>query len=181
MLDFEAALARAEAHCGVVPASAAAAITNAAGAKGFDTGELARLSLRAGTPAIPLVQMLIARVRAVDPEAAGVVHWGATSQDVADTALVLLLRQARRTLQADHERVLNALRRLSGEHAATVMLGRTLLQPAPPVTFGLKAAGWYASVRRGWERVSSRFDEALCLQFGGASGPSPLSKIAASP
>ncbi len=170
MLDFEAALARAEARCGVVPARAAAAITNAARAEGFDTGELARLSLRAGTPAIPLVQMLIARVRAIDPEAAGVVHWGATSQDVADTALVLLLQQARRTLQADHERVLHALRRISGEHDATVMLGRTLLQPAPPVTFGLKAAGWYASVRRGWERVSSRFDEALCLQFGGASG-----------
>jgi 3-carboxy-cis,cis-muconate cycloisomerase len=170
MLDFEAALARAEARCGVIPANAAASIADASRAEGFDTAALARLSLRAGTPAIPLVKMLTARVRAVDPEAAGFVHWGATSQDVADTALVLLLRQARRILQTDHERTIAALRHLSEQHAATVMLARTLLQPAPPVTFGLKAAGWYASVRRGWERVSSRFDEALCLQFGGASG-----------
>jgi 3-carboxy-cis,cis-muconate cycloisomerase len=170
MLDFEAALARAEARCGVIPASAAASITEAARAEGFDTAELARLSLRAGTPAIPVVKMLTARVRAIDPAAAGFVHWGATSQDVADTALVLLLRQTRRILQNDHERTLAALRRLSEQHAATVMLARTLLQPAPPVTFGLKAAGWCAAVRRGWDRVSSRFDEALCLQFGGASG-----------
>lgn len=170
MLDFESALARAEARCGVIPAGAAAAITGAARAEGFDTGELARLSLRAGTPAIPVVKMLRERVRAVDPEAAGFVHWGATSQDVADTALMLLLGRARGLLQADHNRTLEALRRLSEEHAATVMLGRTLLQPAPPVTFGLKAAGWYAALRRGWERVASRFDGALYLQFGGASG-----------
>jgi 3-carboxy-cis,cis-muconate cycloisomerase len=170
MLDFEAALARAEASCGVIPASAAATITESARAEGFDTAELARLSLRAGTPAMPLVKMLTARVRALDPQAAGFVHWGATSQDMADTALVLLLRQARRILQTDHERTLAALRRLSEQHSATVMLARTLLQPAPPVTFGLKAAGWCAAVRRGWERVTSRLDEALCLQFGGASG-----------
>jgi 3-carboxy-cis,cis-muconate cycloisomerase len=170
MLDFEAALARAEALCGVIPASAAASITGAARGEGIDTAELARFSLRAGTPAIPMVKMLTARVHASDPEAAGFVHWGATSQDVADTALVLLLRKVRVILQADHERIFAALRCLSEEHAATVMLGRTLLQPAPPVTFGLKAAGWCAAVRRGWERVSSRFDEALCLQFGGASG-----------
>jgi 3-carboxy-cis,cis-muconate cycloisomerase len=170
MLDFEAALARAEARCGAIPANAVAPIAHASRSEGFDAGELARLSLRAGTPAIPVVKMLTARVRAIDPEAAGFVHWGATSQDVADTALVLLLRQARRILQTDHKRTIAALRRLSGQHAATVMLARTLLQPAPPVTFGLKAAGWCAAVRRGWERVSSRFDEALCLQFGGASG-----------
>lgn len=170
MLDFEAALARAESRCGVIPASAPAPIAEAALAQGFDTAELARLSLRAGTPAIPLVKMLTARVGAAHPEAAGFVHWGATSQDVADTALVLLLRQCRGILQADHLRILAALRRVSDAHAATVMLGRTLLQPAPPVTLGLKAAGWCAAVRRGWERVSSRFDEALCLQFGGASG-----------
>ena len=170
MLDFEAALARAEARCGVIPASAVTAIAAAAMAEGFDLSELTRLSLRAGTPAIPLVKMLTARVRAIDPEAAGFVHWGATSQDVADTSLVLLLRQAVPILQADHERTMAALHRLSERYAGAVMLGRTLLQPASPVTFGLKAAGWYAALRRGWDRVSSRFDEALCLQFGGASG-----------
>ena len=170
MLDFEAALARAEARCGVIPAEAAEHITRAARAEGFDVGELTRLSLRAGTPAIPLVKMLTARVRAADESAAGFVHWGATSQDAVDSALVLLLGQCRDVLRRDQERVLQALRRLSGDHAGTVMLARTLLQPAPPITFGLKAAGWYAGVRRGWERVASRFDESACVQFGGASG-----------
>ena len=97
-------------------------------------------------------------------------HWGATSQDVTDTAMVLLLGRCRRVLEADHERVSRGLRRISDEHAHTVMLGRTLLQPAPPITFGLKAAGWLGAVRRGWSRVASRFDEAAYLQFGGASG-----------
>jgi 3-carboxy-cis,cis-muconate cycloisomerase len=73
-------------------------------------------------------------------------------------------------LEADHHRLSLGLRRLSDAHAGTLMLGRTLLQPAPPVTFGLKAAGWLGAVRRGWERVASRFDESAYLQFGGASG-----------
>jgi 3-carboxy-cis,cis-muconate cycloisomerase len=170
MLDFEAALARAGAHAGVIPADAAAAIADAALAEGFDIAELVRQSLRAGTPAIPLVRMLTERVRARNAAASGFVHWGATSQDVTDTAMVLLLARCRRVLEADHRRVLRGLRRISGEHAGTVMLGRTLLQPAPPITFGLKAAGWLGAVRRGWSRVASRFDEAEYLQFGGASG-----------
>ncbi|MEO8661071.1 MAG: 3-carboxy-cis,cis-muconate cycloisomerase [Bryobacteraceae bacterium] len=170
MLDFEAALARVEARAGLIPESAAEAISSAATADGFDVAELTRLALRAGTPAIPLVRMLTQRVRARDAYSAGFVHWGATSQDVVDTALVLLLRQCRPVLEADHRRVVQALRRLSEEHADTVMLGRTLLQPAPPVTFGLKAAGWLGAVKRGWVRVASRFDQALYLQFGGASG-----------
>ncbi|MEO8370198.1 MAG: 3-carboxy-cis,cis-muconate cycloisomerase [Candidatus Solibacter sp.] len=170
MLDFESALARAEARGGVIPAAAAAAIGAAAHSAGFDSAELAAQALRAGTPAIPLVRMLVERVRAQDPAAAGFVHWGATSQDVTDTALVLLLKQCRTVLAADHKRVLRGLRRLSDEHSGTVMLGRTLLQPASPVTFGLKAAGWFAAIRRGWARVDSRFDEASYVQFGGASG-----------
>jgi len=170
MLDFEAALARAEAQCGVIPGAAAQKIAEAAHAESFDLDQLIRLSHRAGTPAIPLASMLSDRVRAADPVAAGFVHHGATSQDVADTALVLLLRQCREVLARDHERTMEALRRLSEQHAGSVMLARTLLQPAPPVTFGLKAAGWYAALRRGWERVSTRFDEALYLQFGGAAG-----------
>jgi 3-carboxy-cis,cis-muconate cycloisomerase len=170
MLDFEAALARAEARVGLIPADAAAAITAAAISEGFDSSELTRQSLRAGTAAIPLVRMLTERVRARDASAAGFVHWGATSQDVTDTALVLLLGRCRRVLEADHHRVSRALRRLSNEHARTVMLGRTLLQPAPPITFGLKAAGWLGAIRRGWSRVASRFDESAYLQFGGASG-----------
>ena len=148
MLDFEAALARAEARVGMIPSDAAVAITNAAVAEGFDTAELARQSLRAGTPAIPLVRMLTERVRARNAAAAGFVHWGATSQDVTDTAMVLLLGRCRHVLEADHKRVSSGLRGISDEQAHTVMLGRTLLQPAPPITFGLKAAGWLGAVRR---------------------------------
>ena len=135
-----------------------------------DVAELVRLSLRAGTPALPLVKVLKEKVRVKDPTAADFVHWGATSQDVVDTALVLLLRKCRTLLAADHESIQHGLRRLSEEHAGTVILGRTLLQPAPPITFGLKAAGWFAAFRRGWWRVDSRFTESQYLQFGGASG-----------
>ena len=170
MLDFEAALARAEAAAGIIPQVAADAISSMAKASEFDAQELPHRSMRAGTPAIPLVQMLTERVRLVDAPSAGFVHWGATSQDVVDTALMLLLKKCWAVLAADHQRIIAGLHRLATQHANTVMLGRTLLQPAPPITFGLKAAGWLAAVRRGWARVDSRFDEALYLQFGGASG-----------
>jgi len=170
MLDFEAALARAEARTGVISHAAAEAIDRAASAELFDVGKLAKDSLRAGTLAIPLVKALTERVRAVDQEGARFVHWGATSQDVADTAIVLLLRRASMVLAADHARLHVALRRLSEEHSNTVMLGRTLLQPAPPVTFGLKAAGWFGALRRGWARLEAAFEDAMILEFGGASG-----------
>ncbi len=170
MLDFEAALARAEAAAGVIPEAAATAISETVRAGGIEAEDLAAKALLAGTPSIPLVRMLTERVRARDPRAADFVHWGATSQDVSDTALVLLLKRCRPILAADHHRLMRGLRRMAEDHAGTVMLGRTLLQPAPPVTFGLKAAGWMGAARRGWARVSSRFEEALCLQFGGASG-----------
>jgi len=171
MLDFEAALAGAEAGLGIIPPAAAEAIRKAARAEGFDTAELARESLRAGTLSIPLVKLLTARVRAADTAAAaGFVHWGATSQDVADTALILLLSRARGILAADLARLEESLRKLSGEHEHSAMLGRTLLQAAPPVTFGLKAAGWFGAVRRSRLRLEAAFAEALVLQFGGASG-----------
>jgi 3-carboxy-cis,cis-muconate cycloisomerase len=170
MLDFEAALARAEAREGVIPQNAADAIGKAATAEVFDTAQLSREALRAGTPAIPVVKALTERVRASDPDAARFVHWGATSQDVTDSALVLLLGRARALLASDHVRLMAALEKLAAEHENTVMLGRTLLQPAPPVTFGLKTAGWLAAARRGWSRIETRFAEAEVLQFGGASG-----------
>lgn len=168
MLDFEAALARAEAKAGIVPSAAAESIAAAARAENFDAAALASATLRAGTLSIPVVKALTERVRARNPEAAGFVHWGATSQDVADTALVLLLKKARGML--DLLSLEKSLGRLSEEHAHTVMLGRTLMQPAPPITFGLKAAGWLGSVRRGRRRLDSAFSESLVLQFGGASG-----------
>ncbi len=170
MLDFEAALARVQGRLGVIPAAAASAIEQAARAADFSAPDLARETLRAGTPGIPLVNALTARVAASDPAAAAFVHWGATSQDVADTALVLLLARAEVLFAADHARLDQALRNLSTQHRGTVMLGRTLLQPAPPVTLGLKAAGWLGAIRRGWTRLAASFAEACIVQFGGASG-----------
>jgi len=170
MLDFEAALARAEARLGIIPQSAADAISAAAVASNFDPAVLAHDTLRAGTPGIPIAKALTDRVRSTNPVAAAFVHWGATSQDVADSALVLLLRRAQPLLDADLERTEQALTQLSNQHANTVMLGRTLLQAAPPITLGLKAAGWQAAVRRGRRRLNHSFTDALVLQFGGATG-----------
>jgi 3-carboxy-cis,cis-muconate cycloisomerase len=170
MLDFEVALARAEARCGIVPEAAADAIHAAAKANNFDAAALSGETLRAGTAGIPLVKALTSQVRASDSAAARFVHWGATSQDVADTALILLLKRSQAILTADLSRLAAALRRLSHEHQHAVMLGRTLLQAAPPVTFGLKAAGWLAAILRSRARLEAAFAEALVLQFGGASG-----------
>ena len=170
MLQFEVALARAEGLAGVIPADAVDAISRAADRDAFDVGAIAVGARTSGTIAIGFVEAFTGRVRTLDARSAGYVHWGATSQDLTDTALVLCLGQARPLLERHHARLVKALRRLSDEHAGSVMLGRTLLQPAPPITFGLKAAGWHAACARGWRRVMAAFDEALVLQFGGASG-----------
>jgi 3-carboxy-cis,cis-muconate cycloisomerase len=170
MFAFEVALARAEAAAGVIPAEAVAPIEAAAHAEWYDAEEIAAASLRSGTVTIPLVKALTERVRANNPSAAGWVHWGATSQDVADTAIVLLLKQARAILQSDLKRIEDALRRLSDEHAATLMLSRTLLQAAVPTTFGLKTAGWLGAVRRSRSRMEDVFQDALLIQLGGAGG-----------
>jgi len=170
MLEFETALARAEMRSGVIPADAADAIAAAAKPGNFDVSALADAAFRAGTPAVPLVKMLTGQVRKANAQAAGFVHWGATSQDVADTAMSLLLKRAEPILTGDLSRLGKTLANLSESHKSTVMLGRTLLQAAPPVTLGLKAAGWLASVRRGRRRLQKAFRAAAVLQFGGASG-----------
>ncbi len=105
MLDFEAALARAEASAGMIPARAAQAIATAATADSFDAADIARGARDSGTVSIPFLKMLTARVQATDPASARFVHFGATSQDVADTAMVLTVRRARTVLAADHERL----------------------------------------------------------------------------
>jgi 3-carboxy-cis,cis-muconate cycloisomerase len=170
MLDFEIALARVESRLEIIPATAADAIANAARVSGFDLAQLTRDALRAGTPTIPVVKALTALVRSTKEDAAGFVHWGATSQDVSDTALVLLLKRAQVLIENDLARAERAFSALSEKHRATLMLARTLLQPAPPITFGLKAAGWFAAIQRGRTRLNRAFDEALVLQFGGAVG-----------
>ena len=170
LLDVEAALARVEARLGVIPQSAAAAIEKAAVADGFDIETLARKARDSGTIGVPLIDALKERVRSVEAEAAGFVHWGATSQDIVDTAFVRLVDRAIDVIDRDQKALADALRVLSDRHAGDVMLARTLLQPAPPVTFGLKAAGWHAGLQRSWARVVTRRREALVIQFGGASG-----------
>lgn len=169
-LDFEAALARAEAGCGVIPAAAAASIAEACRAELYDLDALAAGALRAGTLAIPLVKRLGEEVARRDEAVAGWVHFGATSQDVLDTALVLQLRRALPLLVGQADAVAAPLREIARKHRDTPMLGRTLLQPGPPITFGLKAAGWLGGVTRGVARLRQAADGALLLQFGGAVG-----------
>jgi len=170
MLDFEVALARAEARAGIVPKAAAQAIGRAAYPKHFDARLIVGETLRAGTPGIPIAKALAARVGRAGAKAARFVHWGATSQDVADTALILLLKRAQPILTADWLRLQRALGRLSDQHEHTVMVGRTLMQAALPITFGLKASSWLGALRRSQARVETAFAEALVLQFGGATG-----------
>jgi 3-carboxy-cis,cis-muconate cycloisomerase len=170
MLEFESALARGGAAAGLIPASAAHVISEVALRGGFDTDAIAAAARGPATPAIPLVQALRERVHAFNPESAAYVHSGATSQDVTDTALILLVKQARVPVAADHARLDAALRQLSDRHAATVMLGRTLLQPATPITFGLKVAGWTSAITHSWRRLNAAWIRAGVIQFGGAAG-----------
>jgi 3-carboxy-cis,cis-muconate cycloisomerase len=171
MLGVEAALARAQATLGIIPPPAGESIAAAAATvEGFDAAVLARDARQSGTMAIPLVDALRAKVRAVAPSASEFVHFGATSQDIVDTAFVRLIARACVLLRRDHEALAASLRDLSDRHASDVMLGRTLLQPALPITFGLKAAGWFAGVTRCWNRLDASRAELSVLQFGGPVG-----------
>lgn len=170
MLQFETTLARVQARAGLIPAAAAGAIAGAADAPSFDAAAIARAARESATFAVPFVDALRAQVAAADPAAAVFVHWGATSQDVVDSALALCLVRAAGVLRTDHARLTAALRDLSDRHAHTVMLGRTLLQPAGPITFGLKAAGWFAAVSRAGATMWPTFEGTRVLQCGGATG-----------
>ncbi|MCW0232419.1 MAG: 3-carboxy-cis,cis-muconate cycloisomerase [Ferrovibrio sp.] len=170
MLDFEAALARAEARTGVIPAAAAAPIAMQCDASLYDIAELGAAAATAGNSAIPLVKALTARVAARDKAAAGFVHWGATSQDAMDTGLVLQLRAALALIEADLSGLSAALAALATKHRQTPMVGRTWLQHALPITFGLKAAGWLDAIERHRERIAELKLRLLVLQFGGAAG-----------
>jgi 3-carboxy-cis,cis-muconate cycloisomerase len=170
MLDFETALARAEARCGVIPQAAVTAITAASDASSYDITELGIATALAGNPAIPLVKALTAQVKAEDAEAARWVHWGATSQDVIDTGSVLQLRTALDALLPRLDALCDSLAALAANERDTGLPGRTLLQQAVPVTFGLKATGWLDALQRSQQRLLRLRKEALVLQFGGAAG-----------
>jgi 3-carboxy-cis,cis-muconate cycloisomerase len=171
MLDFEAALARAEAAVGVIPARAAPTIAAACRAERYDIAAIGEAAVAAGNVAIPLIEALTAEVaKSDDAEAARYVHWGATSQDVIDTALVLELRAAIDALMTDLDRAISAFTLLAGRHRRTPTVARTWLQHALPMPFGLKIAGYAAALARSRDRLRRLRKEALVLQFGGAAG-----------
>jgi 3-carboxy-cis,cis-muconate cycloisomerase len=170
MLDFEAALARAEAAVGVIPASAVGSIAKACKAEAFDLAALAEAATRSGNLAIPLVKALTASVATADVDAARYVHWGATSQDVIDTATMLTLRAAIDALLPDLDRAIAGFARLARKHRDTAMVARTWLQHALPMPFGLKIAEYAAALHRSRARLKRLRGEALALQFGGAAG-----------
>jgi 3-carboxy-cis,cis-muconate cycloisomerase len=170
MLDFEAALARAEAAAGVIPKCAAGAIAAACKAGSFDLPALAEAATRSGNLAIPLVKALTADVARADSEAARYVHWGATSQDVIDTATMLTLRAGIDALLADLGRAIAGFAKLARQHRDTPMVARTWLQHALPMPFGLKLAGYAAALARSRRRLIRLRGESLALQFGGAAG-----------
>jgi 3-carboxy-cis,cis-muconate cycloisomerase len=169
-LAFEAALARAEASMAVIPPHHAAAIEAACAQPLFDLAELAEAAAHAGTLAIPLVAGLRAAVASTDPAAAASVHFGATSQDLADTALMLQANAGMVLIRRDVQRLTADLAAAAQTHAATPMLGRTLLQGALPITFGLKIAQWLAGIEAAAARLSREAEGALAVQFGGAAG-----------
>jgi 3-carboxy-cis,cis-muconate cycloisomerase len=170
MLDFEAALARAEAAVGVVPPSAIDVIGAACRAELYDPAALGEEAVAAGNVAIPLVKALAAEVAKASPQAASYVHWGASSQDVIDTALALELRAAIDALIADLNRAIEPLTILAGRHRRTPAVARTWMQHALPVPFGLKVAGYAAALGRSRERLRRLRKEALMLQLGGTAG-----------
>ena len=170
MLDFEAALARAEAAEGVIPESAAASIAQACRVERFDIAAIVADGSVAGTLAIPLVRQLGARVTEADAPAAAWVHWGSTSQDVIDTAMVLATRRTVALIDADLGRLTNELLRVAREHADVPMLGRTLLQPAQVISVGFKLVAWVAPLLRCRARLRRAARAACTLQFGGAVG-----------
>ncbi|SDP92127.1 3-carboxy-cis,cis-muconate cycloisomerase [Actinopolyspora xinjiangensis] len=167
MLEFESALVLAQADVGLIPTRAAEEISRRCVVEEFDIDSIARRAAESATPVIPLVKDLTDRV---DAEAARYVHRGATSQDVVDTAAMLVARDALR-LSLDELRVVaGECARLAEEHRNTLMTGRTLLQQALPTTFGRKAAGWLTAVVEAAEGLDRVRSDRLAVQFGGPVG-----------
>jgi len=167
MLDVEAALARAEARIGLIPSRAAEGIAAQCRVDEFDVAQLGRAAVRSANPVIPLVNALRA---AVPNEAAPYVHHGATSQDILDTAMMLIARRGLDLILVDLERAAAAAATLADRHRSTVMAARTLLQQALPTTFGLKAAGWLVAIVDARSELTRVAQTRLAVQLGGAAG-----------
>jgi 3-carboxy-cis,cis-muconate cycloisomerase len=166
LIEVEVALARAEARAGVIPATASKQIGQVTADK-VDVAALTKGSVRSGFPIIALVHELR---KQVGPETAPFVHWGATTQDIMDSACVLQLRAATKILRAQLGEIVRRLCRLADNHRDTVLAGRTHGQQALPITFGLKVASWIAPLVRHVERLGEILPRVLVVQFGGAAG-----------
>lgn len=170
MLRFEAELAHAVAGAGLIPRRHAGVIAGACDAALYDPPALMAVARRNMTLTVAVVRALTAEVRRRDEEAASSVHWGATSQDVLDTAMVLQLRDSVPPLIEGLHAIVAAFATLARKHRLTPMMGRTLMQPATPLAFGQKVAGWASDIDRATRRLEASFAETQVLQFGGASG-----------
>ena len=167
LVEVEAALARAEARVGAIPQAAAEQISKAADPNRVDIESLSKGTVRSGFPIIALVQELR---RLVGGQAASYVHWGATTQDIMDTAGVLQLRAACELYKKRLVELARQLSQLANRHRATVMAGRTHGQQALPISFGLKVASWLAPMVHHGERLNQISPRLLVVQFGGAAG-----------
>ncbi len=170
MLRFEAALAKAQAKLGLIPASSALLIEKSCDVNKIDIALLKQQIALSGNAAIPLVKQLTQIVDEADADASGYVHFGATSQDVIDTATVLQLSDALKLIRDDLDTLTRQLVLLVEEHRDTIMIGRTFLQHARPITFGFKVAGWLDGMLRSKKRIENLLAENLALQLGGAVG-----------
>ncbi|WP_211461380.1 3-carboxy-cis,cis-muconate cycloisomerase [Collimonas silvisoli] len=170
MFRFEETLARAQAAEGVIPESAARAIASVCNAQLYDIPALVHASRRAGSLAIPLVKELTKTVALFNQESATYVHWGSTSQDVIDSGMVLVTRDALQLLDQGLQTLIESLLTLAEQHLATPILARTLMQPAQVTSFGFKLAGWAAPLVRARLQLRETAQRALQLQLGGAVG-----------
>ena len=170
MLNFESALAQAQATVGVIPSEAAIIIADVCGQTDWNTEWIREQTLLAGNPAIPVINMLKEHIGRKSPETVQYVHRGATSQDVIDTALMSQLKQAFDQFQADLGQLNNLLAGFAQTHRQTPMMGRTLLQQALPITFGDKVTGWLDGLHRSEQRLNRVKAECLVVQLGGPVG-----------
>src|SRR5258708_31384146 len=170
MLGLEGALAHAAAASGLIPKKFAPIIAKACDPALYDPASLAEAARRTVTLTVPVVKALTEEVAKRDADAAGYVHWGATSQDVLDTAMVLQVGEALPPLLKALDGIVASFATLARQHRKTPMLGRTLLQPATPLALGQKIAGWASDVSRATRRLEASFAETQIVQFGGASG-----------
>jgi 3-carboxy-cis,cis-muconate cycloisomerase len=169
-LSFEAALARAQAAAQLIPASAAALIGAVCDSARFDVATLAEEAAHAGTLALALLPRLRARIAEQDVEAARLLHRGASSQDLADSALMLQAKSGAHLIQLEGRGLTDALASLAHTHARTPALARTLLQPALPMTFGLEVSQWLLYIHQALQRFGRECQGALLVQLGGAAG-----------